>query len=63
MSKKVSVITVCYNAEASIANTLKSVLDQTFTDYEYVIVDGASKDNTLKIVEEFRPGLSRRASV
>ena len=54
MSKKVSVITVCYNAEASIANTLKSVLDQTFTDYEYVIVDGASKDNTLKIVEEFK---------
>ena len=54
MSKKVSVITVCYNAEASIANTLKSVLDQTFTDYEYVIVDGASKDNTLKIVEGYK---------
>ena len=54
MNDKVSVITVCYNAEASIENTLKSVLEQTYKNYEYVIVDGASKDNTLKIIEEYK---------
>ena len=55
MGTKVSVITVCYNAEASIGNTLKSVLEQTYKDFEYVIIDGASKDNTLKIVERYKP--------
>lgn len=60
MAKKVSVITVCFNAEASIGNTLKSVLDQTYTDYEYVIVDGASKDNTLKIIEDYKDGFEAK---
>ena len=60
MTKKVSVITVCFNAEASIGNTLKSVLDQTYTDYEYVIVDGASKDNTLKIIEDYKAGFEAK---
>ena len=55
MGTKVSVITVCYNAEASIGNTLKSVLEQTYKDFEYVIIDVASKDNTLKIVERYKP--------
>ena len=36
MGTKVSVITVCYNAEASIGNTLKSVLEQTYKDFEYL---------------------------
>ena len=60
MSTKVSVITVCYNAEASIGNTLKSVLDQTFKDFEYVIVDGASKDSTLKIIDGFKAGFEEK---
>ena len=60
MSTKVSVITVCYNAEASIGNTLKSVLDQTYNDFEYVIVDGASKDNTLKVVDSFKAGFEEK---
>ena len=60
MNTKVSVITVCYNAEASIGNTLKSVLDQTYRDFEYVVVDGASKDNTLKIVESFKAGFEQQ---
>lgn len=54
MSTKVSVVTVCYNAEASIGNTLKSVLEQSYRDFEYVIIDGASKDNTLKIIDSFK---------
>lgn len=49
-----SIITICYNSAKTIERTIKSVLAQTFTDYEYIIVDGASKDNTLEIVEKYR---------
>ena len=46
----ISVITVCYNAEKEIVATLKSVKEQTFTEYEYIIIDGASKDKTLEVI-------------
>ena len=49
-----SIITICYNSAKTIERTIKSVLAQTFTDYEYLIVDGASKDNTLEIVDKYR---------
>lgn len=48
----VSVITVCYNAGNTIAATLKSVALQTAVDYEHIIMDGASRDNTLALVRE-----------
>ncbi len=47
-----SIITVTYNAASVIEPTLKSVLAQTCTDYEYLVVDGASKDDTIKMVRE-----------
>lgn len=47
---KISVITVTYNAEDFIDATLESVAEQDFTDYEHIIVDGASKDRTLQKV-------------
>lgn len=46
----VTVITICYNAEKEIEKTIRSVLDQTFEDLEYIIVDGLSKDNTMHII-------------
>lgn len=58
--KKVSVVTVCYNAESSIAGTLNSVLEQTYKDFEYVIIDGASEDNTLKIIDSFKAGFEEK---
>lgn len=50
---KFSIITIVYNGETFIEGTMKSVINQTFTDYEYIIVDGASKDSTISIVMDF----------
>lgn len=49
-----SVITITYNAEAVLQRTLDSVLAQTWRDVEHVVVDGASKDNTVSIAEQYR---------
>lgn len=49
-----SIITVCYNASKTIERTVQSVLNQTFTDFEYIIIDGASKDATLDVLEPYR---------
>lgn len=50
---KVSIITVCFNSAGTIRDTIESVLAQTYSDIEYIVVDGASKDNTLDIVREY----------
>lgn len=52
---KVSIVTVCFNADETIEKTLKSILDQTYTNYEYIIIDGASKDNTNQIIQKYLP--------
>lgn len=57
-----SIITVTYNAEQTILPTMKSVCSQTCTDYEHLIIDGASSDNTLSIVKEFNSTQLRIAS-
>lgn len=50
---KVSIITATYNSASTIRDTLESVAYQSYPNIEHIIVDGASKDNTLKIVEEY----------
>jgi len=49
---KVSIITATYNSEASIGCALKSISSQTYLNLELIIVDGASKDNTLAVIKE-----------
>ena len=49
---RVTVATVCYNSQDTIEKTLRSVLDQTYDELEYIVVDGASKDNTLEIIRQ-----------
>lgn len=53
-----SIITVTYNCEQSIERTIKSVISQTYKDIEYIIVDGKSVDNTLKIIDGFSHSIS-----
>lgn len=49
---KVSIITATYNSGETIIDTLKSLEQQSYPDIEYIIVDGASKDNTLDVVRQ-----------
>lgn len=51
----VTIITVCYNCEKTIRQTIESVLHQTYPDIEYIIVDGLSTDGTLNIIQEYEP--------
>lgn len=58
MEPLVSIITVTYNARDVIEPTLKSVAEQTFSEYEHIIVDGHSSDDTLAVVSKYlHPGL------
>ncbi len=49
----VSIVTVCFNSEKTVRKTIESVLGQTYPDIEYLIVDGASQDNTVAIAREY----------
>ena len=48
---KISVITVCFNSSATIADTLRSVAMQTHPDVEHIVIDGGSTDTTLELVK------------
>ena len=57
---KLSIITATYNSERTLRDTMESILSQTFQDFEYIIVDGASKDATLDIIHEYEPRFQGR---
>lgn len=57
-----SIITVCYNAEQTIEDTLQSVISQTYHHVEYIVVDGASTDGTLDIIGRYRHRIARLVS-
>ena len=54
----ISLITVSYNACDSLEETIKSVRAQEFKDFEYIIIDGGSKDNTSMMVKDYQDLIS-----
>lgn len=56
---KFSIITVTYNAGATLEDTIQSVITQTYRNLEYIIIDGGSKDRTLEIIEQYRPHIHK----
>jgi len=57
IKKETPLVSVCiptYNAEKTVANTLRSIIDQTYENLEILVVDNASSDNTLSVVNEFK---------
>ena len=57
---KISVITATFNSGKTLRDTIESVLRQTYRDIEYIIVDGASRDDTLDIIREYEPRFGGR---
>lgn len=55
-----TIITVCWNSGKTISRTIESVLEQNYQDYEYIIVDGGSTDNTIDIIKEYEPKFNGR---
>lgn len=59
----VTVITPCYNSEKTIRKTIESVLGQTYTEIEYLIIDGASTDRTLEIARSYEDAFQGRMHI
>lgn len=59
---RISVITVCFNAVNTIADTLESVATQTNPDIEHIVVDGASTDGTLDVIKRHGKRVARLVS-
>ncbi len=57
---KISIITVCFNSGKTIKDTFNSVLEQTYTNFEYIVIDGKSSDNTLQIIEDYKNKFKNR---
>lgn len=54
MQPLITIVTVCFNSEATIKKTIESVIGQDLTEAEYLIVDGASTDNTINVINRYK---------
>lgn len=53
MRNQLSIITINLNNEIGLRKTIESVVSQTFSDYEYIIIDGGSSDGSIEVIKEF----------
>ncbi len=58
----ITLITVTYNAGKFLERTIRSMIGQTYRDFEYIIIDGGSKDGTLDIIRQYESHISRWVS-
>ena len=56
----ITIITATYNSAKTVKDTFESILRQSYTDYEYLIIDGASKDETLALIKQYEPRFEGR---
>ncbi|MES2558821.1 MAG: glycosyltransferase family 2 protein [Bacteroidota bacterium] len=59
---KISIITVCHNSQATIEDTINSIISQHYSNIEYIIIDGSSSDNSLEIVKSYGNKISKVVS-
>ena len=59
---KISIITVCRNAESTIETTVQSVMNQDYRNIEYILIDGKSSDKTVSIIEKYKNRISKLIS-
>jgi len=56
---KISIITVCYNSDATLQKTIESVASQTYKNIEYIVIDGNSKDDTFEIIKKHHASIAK----
>lgn len=56
--KKISIITINLNNKSGLEKSIKSVLSQTFGDYEFIVIDGASTDGSVDVMESYKDGIT-----
>lgn len=59
---KVSIITSCFNREGTIRGAIESVLAQDYNDIEYIVIDGASKDGSISVINEYKDKITKIVS-